>query len=210
MKVAILSESEADEAAIRILIDAVLGYQTETAQLPPLRSRGWPSVRNILPSVLKFLHYQTDTDAFVLIVDSDDSAVHSAEHERPSNQQPDCRLCQLRAITADVTGTLRPVPYRNDLKLAIGVAVPAIEAWYQCGVNRQVSELAWTRKLQGQPCSYTRRSLKQAAYGTDRPSIEIETSYALQAATRLAGDLALLMQLFPAGFGALIRDVQAW
>jgi hypothetical protein len=55
MKVAVLSESPADEAAIRIMVDRLLGQETHPVALPPLRSRGWPSVREILPSVYKAL-----------------------------------------------------------------------------------------------------------------------------------------------------------
>ena len=40
MKVAVLSESPADEAAIRILIDGILGRPTQSADMPPIRTRG--------------------------------------------------------------------------------------------------------------------------------------------------------------------------
>ena len=40
MKVAVLSESPADEAAIRILIDGILGRPTQPADMPPIRTRG--------------------------------------------------------------------------------------------------------------------------------------------------------------------------
>ena len=76
MKVSVLSESSADEAAIRILVDGILGTETEPIPPPRLRTRGWPSVLKDVPTVVRHLHYRTDADAFVLVVDSDDSPLH--------------------------------------------------------------------------------------------------------------------------------------
>jgi hypothetical protein len=44
LKLAVLSESQADEAAVRLFVEAILQIQTQPIGLPPLRSRGWPSV----------------------------------------------------------------------------------------------------------------------------------------------------------------------
>ena len=86
MKVAILSESSADEAAVRILVEAILNQQTEPIDLY-LRGHGWSSVRNVLPAVLKHLHYCTQAEALILVVDSDDSPVHQQSHEQPEGQR---------------------------------------------------------------------------------------------------------------------------
>ena len=50
MKFGILSESPADEAAVRILIEALLHQSVEIVQ-PPLRARGWPHVAQLLPAM---------------------------------------------------------------------------------------------------------------------------------------------------------------
>jgi hypothetical protein len=71
MKVVVLSESSADEAAIRVLVNGILGRETEDVPSLPLRSRGWPSVIKVLPTVIKFLYYRTDAEALVVIADSD-------------------------------------------------------------------------------------------------------------------------------------------
>jgi hypothetical protein len=62
----------------RLLSDseAILGRQTESVIHAGLRHRGWPTVRTVLPAVLKELHYHTDADGFVLIVDSNGSPPH--------------------------------------------------------------------------------------------------------------------------------------
>jgi hypothetical protein len=210
MKVAILSESSADEAAIRILLESILNTQTQEIPSLPLRSRGWPSVIRVLPTVLKFLHYRTDTESLVVIVDSDDSPVHQSEHDVVGGEDSQCRLCQLRNVTSSETARLRPVSGRSPIKTALGLAVPAIEAWYVCGLDPHVNEATWNRKLQSETITYTRRTLKETIYGTERPTIEMELNHATKAANRLASDLSLLEQLFPNGFGAFARDVRNW
>lgn len=209
MRVAVLSESSADEAAIRILLNGILGEQTQDAPPLPLRSRGWPYVLRVLPTIIKFLHYRTDAEALAVIVDSDDSLIHQDSHER-SVGHSDCRLCELRRVSALEMDRLTAVPNRNTLKVALGLAVPAIEAWYLCGLDTQVNEATWARGLLSERISYARNTLKKSIYGTERPTIEIETRHAIEAATRLVADLTLIEQLFPVGFGSFARDVRAW
>jgi hypothetical protein len=96
------------------------------------------------------------------------------------------------------------------MKAALGVAVPSIEAWYRCGIDSRVNESAWSRKLLGQNVNYDRRSLKSDAYGSHQPSLVMETKAAVEAAERLASNLEELEQLFPNGFGSLLRDLRGW
>lgn len=209
MKVVVLSESSADEAAIRILVNGILGRETEDVPSLPLRSRGWPSVIRVLPTVIKFLHYQTDAEALVVIADSDDSPVHRSSHDQVGKEEAGCRLCQLRKVVKETK--LCAVAGRNEMKVAIGLAVPAIEAWYLCGIDPHVSEAAWARKLQqGERITYTRSTLKKSVYGTERPTIEIMKRHATTAATRLVSDLSGIGRLFPEGFGSFVNDVRNW
>lgn len=209
MKVVVLSESSADEAAIRILVNGILGEETDDVPSLPLRSRGWPAVIKVLPTVIKFLHYQTDAGALVVIVDSDDSPIHQSSHDQIGNEEAECRLCQLREVFKATK--LRDVVGRDELKIAVGLAVPAIEAWYLCGVDPHVNEATWMRKLeQGERITYTRNVLKKSAYGTERPTIEIMKRHATEAATRLANDLSEIERLFPEGFGSFVRGVRSW
>ena len=210
MRVAVLSESSADESAIRIIINSILGIETQAVSLPPLRSRGWPSVIRILPSVLLHLHYQTNADALVVVADSDDSPPHQSAHEKIGCEDSQCRLCQLRIAARNVLSRLQALPDSGTIRIAIGLAVPAIEAWYRCGVDPHVNEAAWSRHLDGEHLAYTRRSLKRDVYGTERPSIEIETSFAIIASSRLVNDMSVIERLFPNGFGALAKDVRSW
>ena len=211
MKVAVLSESPADEAAIRILLEAILGVSTEDIRShPSLRIRGWPMVIRVLPTIIKRLYYHTDAEALVVIADSDDSPVHESTHEQSGGEDRRCRLCQLRSVTNEEKSRLTVIHSRAPFKTAIGLAVPAIEAWYLCGLNPQVNEATWARKLQSEKITFTRNSLKKQVYGTDRPTIKLETLHAVEAAIRLTKDLQLIERLFPIGFGSFAQDVRNW
>ena len=210
MRVAVLSESPADEAAIRILLDGILGSHTQSVDMPQIRTRGVSGVFTILPTVLKHLHYQTHADALVIVVDSDLTPVHKPEHEESGGTDERCRLCKIRHIVDSVLGELRPVQGRSRIKIAVGIAVPAVEAWYQCGRDPHVTEAAWIAGLTSGPFPYTTRSLKEDVYETPRPPLDLETRRATEEAQRLVQDLPLLEQCFPTGFGALAREVRNW
>ena len=207
MKVALLSESPADETALRVLVAAVL-RQTPGFVAPGFRARGWPNVAQVLPAVLRHLHVNTPVDALVVVVDSDDSVVHTAEHEAPGYFHPHCRMCQLRAIHRQTTKRLPPARGRDRVCRVVGVAVPAIEAWYLCGRADGVSEAAWIEGQRRELAPYTRAELKQRVYGTDRPSLAHEIDCALRETERLRHDPRRLENDFP-GFSALAADLRA-
>jgi hypothetical protein len=210
MKIAVVSESPADEAAIKILVDAIIGTESE---LFPLRTRpqGWTKIFDLLPNILSGLHYgRPDVEGLVIVIDSDDSVPHRKAHEEPNQSASECRLCQLRSNVTTITNNLRPLTARPALKIGLGLAVPAIEAWYQAGVDSHVNEVAWIRKLSGEDVTYDCRSLKRSTYGSYQPSLEMETIAAIAAAHRLTQNLSVLEELFPDGFGSLLRDLRNW
>ena|SRR5437016_4377077 len=209
MKIAIVSESPADEAAIQILVDAIVGSESE---LFPFRTRpnGWTRIFDLLPNIIRHLHYGTEVEALVVVMDSDESIIHNNAHEVTNAESLECRLCRLRETVRSELSKLRPLPNRSDVKIALGLAVPAIEAWYRAGLDAHVNEVAWNRKLLGEDVSYDKRSLKKDTYGSDQPSLDMETSAAVAAAQRLTENLELLEQLFPNGFGSLLRDLRSW
>lgn len=211
MKVAVLSESSADETAIRILVDAILGQETTSPAAFPLRSRGWPSVRDILASVIKHFYYRTDADALVVVVDTNGSPVQDRPIHEPSDTKSPSRLAQLSDVVQGVKAQLKAVPNRQPIQIAIGVAAPAIEAWYLCGTEATASEASWTRELEaGTQARGKILSLKRQVYGTDRPSLDLETQRAIQHARRLAGQLDSLERRFPIGFGTFAQQVRTW
>jgi hypothetical protein len=210
MKVAYFAESPADQAALTILTEAILGKPTEQVIHAGLRHRGWPTVRTVLPAVLKELHYRTDAEGFVLIVDSNGSPPHLPAHDPPNIPDPKCRFCQLRRIADEVQHQVRPRSNMAPLRIAVGLAVPTIEAWLLCGVDAHVTEAAWINGLKGDSMPYTKRSLKQQLYETSHPSLAVETEAMKKAATRLAANLSSIESLFPHGFGALQKSLKSW
>ena len=208
MKLAILSESPADEAAIEVLVGAVLKERVERVR-PALRARGWPNVAQVMPAIIRHLHFNTDAAGLVVVVDSDDSVVHDADHERPTYFHPRCRMCQLRAIFRQTTKRLPPAHGRERLLRGVGIAVPALEGWYLCGKDDSVTEAAWVAGQHDPFHPYTRRELKRRVYNTERPSLRHETVCAVREVRRQAGDLRRLENDFP-GFGFLAADLRAW
>jgi hypothetical protein len=186
MKVAVLSESSADEAAVRLLVEAILGVQTTSPEPLTLRSRGWPAVRDVLPAVIRHLHFQTDAAGLVVVADSDRSVIHTTQHDLLEDGEPGCRVCELRSAHVLVRRRLAERVGRAPLKVAIGVAVPAVEGWYARGLIPHVNEAAWSRALQSGQFPYTKAGLKKTVYGTERPSISLETERAVEAANRVS------------------------
>lgn len=209
MKIAIVSESPADEAAIKILVDAIVGIESELFSFRT-RPNGWTRIFPLLPKIIKHLHYGYEVEGLVVVMDSDESPVHENAHEEADEENLDCRLCRLRETVKSELSRVRPLPNRADLKTALGLAVPAIEAWYRAGLDAHVNEVAWNRKLSGEDVSYDKRSLKKDTYGTDQPNLNMETRSAVAAAKRLTENFGLLEQLFPNGFGCLLRDLRGW
>jgi hypothetical protein len=209
MKIALLSESPADEAALRVLVEYALG-EPFTPVAPGLRARGWPSVEQVLPAVLRHLHFNTDADGLVVVVDSDDSVVHTAEHEATGYYHPACRICRLRGVFRRTIKHLPPARGRDRVLRAVGLCVPALEAWLLCGRDTSVTEAAWVAgQATGRP-PYSRRELKWRVYGTERPTLPHELRRAVQEVSRHRGDLRRLENDFPQGFGSLARDLRGW
>jgi hypothetical protein len=146
----------------------------------------------------------------VVVVDSDDSVVHTSAHEAPDYFHPLCRLCQMRAVYRRTTKKLPPAHGRVRVLRCVGVAVPAMEAWYLSGRDEAVSEAAWLSGQERGVPPYTRAELKIRVYGTDRPSLPFETERALAEVRRHHGDPRRLEADFPGGFGALARDLRSW
>lgn len=206
MKVALLSESPADEAVLRVLVGAVLGGPPQFMAIG-FRARGWPNVAQLLPAVIRHLHFNTDADTLVVTCDSDDSVVHTAAHDAPGYFHPQCRLCQLRAVFRQTTKKLPPAHGRTAVLRAVGVAVPALEAWLLCGRDNAVSEAAWLAAPGAGAPRPSRRELKWRVYGTDRPTLPHEIACALREVERHARDTRRLEFDFP-GFEALAQDLR--
>lgn len=208
MKIAFFSESIADESALKILVAGILDEEIEETNLPNrLEYRSSSHLDKNLPSVISAVHYNSDAEALIVVSDSDDTVVHTKQHKEDNEK---CRLCQLQKAANKTVSKLQAFAGNEVIKVAVGVPVPAIEAWYLCGVNAQINEAAWIRKQNGERISYDRKSLKVELYGNDRPPMRLLTEKAIESAKKLKNNLEQLEQLFPEGFGLFANEIRSW
>jgi len=208
MKVGILSESDADEASIKILAEAVLGHPLEIIEPVRVRTRGWAAVITNLPSYYKALHWHPDADGLIAVLDSDETPTHDRSHEEAGFIHVDCRFCMIQRLAFKLGNEVAPRS-QGALKTAFGLAVPAIEAWYQCGLDVHCTEPHFMR----QPAialTQIRRELKRKCYGAVSVPRPVLKTKAIEYSARLSGTLDLLERNFPNGFGALARSLRAW
>jgi hypothetical protein len=159
-------------------------------------------VRNILPAISKMLQYRTDAEALVVVVDSNHSYV--------SRGEPKNRLREFQELAQRCREQLKRVPGRIPLKIAIGVAAPAIEAWWLCKSNPHISEAAWEKGLIEKREPYSKLELKRQLYCSDYSSLELMTQKMSEAAQVITADLSAIEQAFPDGFGTLARELRSW
>lgn len=167
MRVAILSESSADEAALRFLVDAALGIKTVPVADFPLRSRGFNAVRAALAAIIRFLQYRTEADGLVVVVDSNHTSLDDGAEKN--------RLRELRKASDEVCAHLGAVAGRIPLRVAIGVAAPAIEAWLLCKRRLEISEAAWEQGLRSKQEPYSKLDLKRWLYEVEFASLKLMT-----------------------------------
>ena len=202
MRVAILSESAADEKALRILVDAVLGVRTTPLQDLPLQARGYHAVREALPAIIKFVTFRTDAEGLVVVVDSNHSSLEATTGEN--------RLREFGDLIAKTRAGLGARSGRPALLIAHGVAAPALEGWLLCRRDGQIGEASWEKGLRDQRDPYTKLDLKRRLLDVEFPSSELRLQKMTEAATEVASDLAHLERQFPNGFGTLARQLREW
>jgi hypothetical protein len=209
MKVAILCESPADQAAVQIFVDALLGQKTELHdRREPLT--GWTGVFTVLEPVFTELYYKaTDVDALAVVVDSDLTTPHVADHDRADGANLTCRLCRLRQEIRRIRSQL-PATQRKAINVAVGLAIPSMEAWLQCGRDNTVTEAAWLVALRERRFAFDPRRLKLAVYGRKRITGDFEKRRMVEEASRLAADVQALEKWFPGGFGPFAADIRGW
>src|SRR5260221_6824348 len=102
-----------------------------------LEGHGVTVLLNALDGVFRGVHYNSDAEAWVIVVDCDDTELHDVTHDVPGGDNERCRLCQARKIINPAQNQLKPRKDKPPLKVAIGLAVPTIEAWYLVGKEHQ-------------------------------------------------------------------------
>jgi len=172
MEIAFVGESSADAAGVNKLTEALFGPQVTRCDIPVNVRGGWPALLNDLPTVIRATYFKTNAFGLVVVVDSDGTSLH------PSS--PDNR----RVIIDHLIATSRATG-RNDrgpLRVAVGIAVPCIEAWWLAHENSAISEHTWFNRHTHPGAPYNKLDLKRQLYGTTVPSIDLETRKMIEAA----------------------------
>jgi hypothetical protein len=207
MKIGFYCESPADQAALRIFTEGILGETPEPISMD-LEGHGFSGILKGLDGVFRGVHYNSDAEALVIVIDRDDSETHDPSHNDPGQFPEDCRYCEIRRIIERARKQLKPRTGREPVRVAIGLAVPAMEAWYLVGTNHQVEEKVYQPESKyPQP---PRGRLKELVYGTTIPSLELETERAETAARRIIANLAAIENAFPIGFGLMAQQIRSW
>jgi hypothetical protein len=209
MKIGFYCESPADQAALAVFTEGILGAPPEPINMD-LEAHSVPAFFNALDGVFRGVHYNSDAEALVVVVDSDNTEVHELAHDKPGGGGDRCRLCQIRKIIARARTQLRARQGRPEMKIAVGLAVPAIEGWYLVGRNHAVGEAAWKVGLAARHPPLNTRQMKKQVYGTERPSLELETERAAAEARRIIPDMQAIETAFPLGFGLMAQEIRSW
>jgi hypothetical protein len=204
MKIGYYCESPADRAAMAVFTLGLLGEPPEPINMD-LDAHSVPAFFSALDGVFRGIHYNSDAEGLVIVVDSNDSELHDSAHDKAGADPGTCRLCRIRKSIAKARNQLKPRTGRPELKVAIGLAVPAIEAWYLAGKEHQVGEAAWRAAP-----PFTKLQLKMKVYRTERPSLEVETECAVKEARRIIQTIKVIDDAFPAGFGPMANEIRSW
>jgi hypothetical protein len=124
MRIGFYCESPADKAAMAVLVEGILGEPAEPINMP-LEAQSVPRFFSALDGVCRGVHYNSDAEGLVIVVDSDRTELHEPDHG-DSGEREGCRYCQIRKIVERARAQLRPREGRPELKVAIGLAVPEI------------------------------------------------------------------------------------
>jgi hypothetical protein len=192
-----------------VFTEGILSQPPEPINMD-LEAHSVPGFFRSLDGVYRGVHYNSDAEGLIVVVDSDDAVLHSQAHEAPGVTEDRCRYCQIRKIIQQARNQLKPRQDRPELKVAWGVAVASIEAWYLVGKNHQVGEAAWKAGLTSGTLPFTARNLKELVYGTDRPSLEHETQCAVTEARRIIQNLDAIETAFPMGFALMAKLIRSW
>jgi hypothetical protein len=200
MKIGFFCESPADRAAMAVFAEGILGTPPESISID-LEARSLPAYFEALRGVFLGVHFNSDAEGLVFIVDCDRTQPHDTAHDADT-----CRFCKIQDVIENTRKHLKPRVGRPELKVAIGLAVPTVEAWYLVGKNHAVGEAAW--KVSPHLDS---KQLKKMVYGTDRPSLELETDLAVKDARRvIEKHLKDIESSFPIGFGLMAQEIRSW
>lgn len=92
MKIGFYSEPIADQAALAVFTEGILGEPPEPINMA-LEGHGVSNVLSVLANVFRGVHYNSDAEGLVVVVVCDDTELHSSDHDKPDCEGKRCRLC---------------------------------------------------------------------------------------------------------------------
>ena len=93
MKIGYYCESPADQAAMAIFAQGILGQPPEPINMD-LEAHSVPGFFGALDGVFRGVHYNSDADGLIVVVDCDDTELHEPGHDAPGKAGERCRLWQ--------------------------------------------------------------------------------------------------------------------
>jgi hypothetical protein len=187
VRIAFLSESDVDEAALAEFCAAVVGRKVERVPCSARVRRGWPALKTTLGPALRSLKL-SDAELVVVCADGDGT----------DPNQPGDRRAQLEHIVVQAGMAARVV---------VALAVPMIEAWWLAPSNPELHEQGWFGRRDRNP-GYDKLDLKRRLYGTDRPLRTDMMRVMPDAARAAAAHHRSLGTRFPLGLGPLLRRLE--
>jgi hypothetical protein len=91
MKIAYYCESLADQAAMAVFTEGIRGEPPELINMD-LEAHSVPGFFSALNGVFRGVHYNSDAEGLVVVVDCDDTEIHDSAHDKPAGAGQRCRL----------------------------------------------------------------------------------------------------------------------
>src|SRR5438128_3606915 len=120
MKIGYYCESPADQAALAVFTEGILGTPPEPINMD-LEAHSVPGFFSALDGVFRGVHYNSDAEGLLVVVDSDDTELHDPAHEAAAAGVERCRFCQARKIIVQAQRQLKVRQGRAQLRVAIGL-----------------------------------------------------------------------------------------
>lgn len=213
LRVAVLAESETDDAVAREVVAHVRQSRVTAVAVPSIRTRGWDAMLRQLPIVVKAVYYQSEADAFVVLADTDATVPHDpATHAAPP--PAGCRWCLLQSSLAQTLQRLARQglrPAGTPLFTAVGTPVPAVEGWLLAGRAPHASEASWRQRGPHAAAASEefKRQLKREAYGAGPPFRDMP-SRASELIREVLTSAGALRTAFPGGYAPLEDAIRSW
>lgn len=203
MRVAFVLEGDTDRIAIPPLCAHVRADIEPIPEKYRIESHAKPE---LIKPVLTALQYRgDDIDAAVVVVDSDATPPHRPEHDLDPDDG--CRLCALKEVARSTIASAAKPGYRK-LQVAVGMAVPCLEAWLLQDHN--VTEVAYINDFERRSKHAYRMELKNQFYGPGNLTLGRRAPIIQAKLADIATLVPFLEREFPSGFGQMAAQIRSW